>query len=210
MITKEYLLGRQAIYEYLYMAYYNVPDAAFVDLSRKFLPVFEGLGAETGGELVSGAKSMSVYLNTHRHMTDEELAVRLNVEFTKLFIKGDSKIWLTENLWRAAEKAKTDIILSVSGYFADAGIIKPTAINMPIDSYSMELFYLYRTSRAAAKSEGEARDKILSAQSSFIKEHILCWTDMFKHAIIEQTDGMGFYSSIARLSNGFIKYSSSN
>ncbi len=78
-------------------------------------------------------------------MTDEELAIRLNVEFTKLFIKGDSKVWLTETLWRDSEKTKENIIISVSNYFADAGIIKPTNINMPIDSYSMELFYLYRT-----------------------------------------------------------------
>jgi len=201
----EYLQGRQAIYEYLYMTYYNIPDARFIEVSKKFLSVFNMLGTETNEEIAIGAEVLSDYFKENSHKSDCELAERLNVAFTKLFSIG-MELPQTENRWRAEEKGMADIIISISNYFADAGIIKPTEINVPIDSYSIELFYLYRTSRSAAESEGETRDKIIDAQLNFIKDHILCWTDNFTNAVIEKTDRTNFYHALAYLSNGFIKY----
>ncbi len=202
----EYLKGRQAIYEYLYMGYYKIPGAGFAELSKKFLPVFKALGTDTGGEIASGAEALAAYFEKNAHMTDKELAVRLNVNFTKLLNKRNLIGSQTENIWRQEEKSKEEIIISVSNYFADAGVVKPTEINMPIDSYGMELFYLYRTSRAAAESEGDARYKILAAQTAFAQDHILCWTDRFTRAILNQSDEKNFYRALAYLSNGFLKY----
>lgn len=201
----EYLRGRQAIYEYLYMGHYKIPDAAFVELSKKFLPVFKALGSELGGEIASGAAGLSSYFKKNEQMTDKELAANLNVSFTKLFNKKELIKSLTENIWRQAEKTKADIIISVSNYFADADVIKPSEINMPIDSYGMELFYLYRTSLAAVESEGETRSKILAGQLAFMKDHILCWTDMFTEDILKHTEAADFYNALASLSNGFLK-----
>ena len=202
----EYLRGRQKIYEYLYMAYYKVPDADFIKATKEFSNIFTMLGAEIGGEIDNGDGLLAAFLKENAHISDEELAGRLNFAFTKLFIKGNSDICKSERHWRCMEKTAEDIIVSVSNYFADANAVKPTEINLPIDSYSMELFYLYHTSKAAAENEGEARYKILEEQLNFINDHILCWTDKFTGAVIEKTDSANFYHPLAYLSNGFIKY----
>jgi TorA maturation chaperone TorD len=201
----EYLQGRQAIYEYLYMASYKIPDANFAEISKKFLPVFAALGEEAGGEMADGAEILSNYFKENAQMTDEELALRMNVEFTKLFTKGD-EFPLTERRWREKEIAHADTIVSVSNHFADGNVVKPTEINTPIDSYGMELFYLYATSRNAAESECETQDKIITDQIAFAKDHILRWTDKFTNAILEKTNKTNFYHAIAHLSNGFLKY----
>lgn len=203
-----FLKGRQAVYEFLYLTFYKIPDYSFMPVIGQFATPFARLaGGSDNSDLQAGVTQYTDYIASIKGKSAAENAQQLNADFTRLFISGPHSISLTESKCFPNE-SDAEIILSLTDFFADSRIVKPSIINLPIDSYPMELFYLFKTSQQAAEAvEEERAAEIIREQIRFMDNHILRWHTDMRDAVLELDEGKehgGFYHAAALLTSGFL------
>lgn len=203
---KTILQGRQAIYEYLYVAYYRPPDDEFMNMSNAFADIFAALASETDdGNAKNAAEMMRLQLPV-----DENKRLSMNATFSKLFFLS-GKIENTESRRRAKEVARVEIITEISKKFAECSINKPTAINLPIDSFPSELYFMFQTARMLVNymNDGQAFSKTANNQLLFLNNHLLKWSGGFIGEIISRYGNSHldvFYHGLGILTEHFLRY----
>ncbi len=204
------LKGRQAIYEFLFVASYKVPDNSFKSLIIKSVPYFSALAASCeNADLKEGAAILSEFTGEIHNMDDTDVAGILNTSFTELYLIGSKSVELKETVWREGEWQREKIILSLSDYFARDNVVKPTVVNLPIDSYPMELFYLFKTAEKAAASDKDTAKNIIARQIEFMDIHILRWHRKFQKEVLKACDVKelsAFYKAVVLLAAGFVEF----
>ncbi len=202
-----FLKGRQAVYEFLYLTFYKIPDYSFMPVIGQFATPFARLADSSDNcDLQAGVKQYNDYLAFIKGKSTAESAQQLNADFTRLFIAGPHSISLTESKCFPNESDAT-IILSLTDFFANSKISKPSIINLPIDSYPMELFYLFKTSQKAAEAMDDEAAEIIKEQIKFMDSHILRWHTNMRDAVLQlegEKEHSGFYHAAALLSSGFL------
>jgi TorA maturation chaperone TorD len=197
---KAFLKGRLAIYEFLYMVFYKVPDNVFVCKIKEIEPIVNAIAAEDE-RFKESAELFSEYFRSAKE-PDERVAERLNSEFTRLFLMGHRSITLNESQRMPDER--TDIIFSVSDFFAETGFVKPISPNLSIDSFPMQLFFLFKLAEQAYRKEDEATFKI---HREFMRKHIMRWAREFVSEVTEFAgagDGL-FYKACASFALTFLE-----
>jgi TorA maturation chaperone TorD len=197
---KAILKGRLAIYEFLYMVFYKVPDTVFVGKVKEIEPIVSAIAAEDE-RFKESAKLFSEYFRSLRE-PDERVAERLNSEFTRLFLMGHRSITLNES--QRIREERTNIILSVSDFFAETGFVKPVSPNLSIDSFPMQLFFLFKLAEQAYRKEEEATFQI---HKEFMRKHIMRWVREFVSEVTEFAEaGNGlFYKACASFALAFLE-----
>ena len=195
-ISDDVLQGRAAVYEYLFRAFYKVPDENFLKVTESFKDIALSIAADSESSLMKeGAEAVSSFVQS-KLFVDADRLLSLNAVFTSLFISGN-RINDRETKRRESEKSHNEIILSVSKYMADAEIIKPAVVNMPVDSFSMELFFMFKTAWPFKKE-----------QAAFMEDHLITWSGAYLKEVAEKADKNEFgalYSGIARFCSGFLE-----
>lgn len=194
-ISDDILKGRAAIYEYLFRAFYKVPDENFLKVTKNFNQVALSVANDSDSPFVKeGAGKINAFINSDLFKKDDCL-LSLNAVFTSLFVIG-TRISDRESRRREDKIGHNDVILSVSKYMADALITKPVAVNMPVDSFSMELFYMFKTAWPFKRE-----------QAAFMDEHLIAWSGEYLKEVAEKAEKNeygAFYSGLAYFCYGFL------
>jgi TorA maturation chaperone TorD len=182
------------------MVFYKVPNTVFVGKIKEFEPIVKAIAAEDE-RFAESAELFSEYFYSVKE-PDECVAERLNSEFTRLFLMGYRSIALDES--QRIREERTDIILSISNFFAETGFVKPVSPNLSIDSFPMQLFFLFKLAEQAYRKEEK---RSLKTHREFMQKHIMRWVREFvsevtKFAGVE--DGL-FYKACACFALAFLE-----
>lgn len=205
---KTILQGRQAIYEYLYIAYYRPPDDEFIKTTNAFADIFAALASETGNDNVkNAAERMRLPLPL-----DENRRLSMNATFSELFFLS-GKIENTESRRRVKEVARVEIIKEISENFAECSVNKPTVINLPIDSFPSELYFMFEMAERLVNSvnDGQLFSKTAECQLLFLNNHLLRWSGGFVDEIISRYCNSHlelFYHDLGIVTEYFLRFDS--
>ncbi len=195
-ISENTLKGRAAVYEYLFRAFYKVPDGDFLKITENFKDISLSIAAVSDSALMKDGAAMIKSFSVSEILADKDRLDLLNAVYTGLFVSA-KRIDDRESRRCGSEKSRNDIILSVSKYFADAEIVKPSLINMPVDSFSMELFYMFKTA-------WPFNDR----QAAFMEDHLGQWQGAYLREVAEAAgdkDYGVFYCGLAKFCSGFLE-----
>lgn len=195
-ISENVLKGRAAVYECLFRAFYRVPDENFLKLTENFKDIALSLAAESDSVLMKEGATMIDAFILSEFFADKDVLLSLNAVYTKLFVSA-KRANDRESRRRDSGKNCNEIILSVSGYFADSKVVKPSVINMPIDSFAMELFYMFKTAYPFDKR-----------QAVFLEDHLGKWQGEYLQETAEaagNNDCGMFYGGLAKFCSGFLE-----
>ncbi len=189
---KNYLLGRQAIYEFFTLVFYIVPDERLLKAIDTFIPVFEALEKEIPAKFSRG-------LSILKKCNDLDI-LSLNMQFTRLFLLGLRSVELKESRHRSSLNP-TELILSVTLFYADNNIPRPSGVNFSIDSFPSELYFMFKMSEKTAES---GHMKYMTQQRLFLEKHLLQWVPMFSSNVLKEAGEQGFYSAMVLLVEEFL------
>ncbi len=160
------------------------------------------------GENVQLAKQVEKLVDAlNRLQVREDAQLELSADFCELFLKSDKEgalpyasIYLDKSGTLNGKPAE-----EMNEVLAKHNIQVTKGMNEPADHIAIELDFLGNLIIRSNELEQEAHiNQSLVEQADFIKQHILSWTPQF-HALCQQKDDFGFYSSVSGLLVAFLE-----
>ncbi len=192
------LKSRAAIYEFLFTVFYKVLTKEQLQYISTFASIMADI--DENGEIEQLLKEINDITN------DSDLEITLNTAFTSLFTIG-TNVKIAEHYY-LTDTAKTDIVLSLSGLFADNDVAKPLEVNHSIDSLPVELYFMFKTCEKAANSDATTAKKIMQDQLTMLDNHLLKWAGMFADSTNNSANKNGemFYANMSLICLNFLLY----
>lgn len=213
-LIKDFLSGRQAVYEYLSLVFKEPPTEIFIGLSEKYINVFGAISvASMNEDLADGVALLKQYATFEKNIESEELLHKLNRLYTSLFLLGFNSIPLNaSSLLVPGGVAKSGPWEKVLEIYARWGFKNPPKFNLPEDHFYAELKFMEKLSSLALSlwnsQEYDRCKDVLNAQLSFIQENMEEPFFVFVKLLENQTDmsknELVLYEACSKLAKGYL------
>lgn len=177
-LVRDFLSGRQAVYEYLSLVFKEPPKGIFIGLSGKYIDIFKAISvASNNADLKDGVVLLKRYIALEKKTSNEELLHKLNTRYTSLFLLGFNSVPLNASaLLVPGGVAKSGPWEKVLEIYAQWGFKNPPDFNLPEDHLYAELKFMEKLSSLALSlwnsQEYDSFKNVLNAQLTFIKENM--------------------------------------
>lgn len=205
----EQLVAHQLAYSFLSKAYYELPEAEFINLLAEQRLFDEWLLGSDDESTKVGLELLKSFCE----QWDDTQLVALNTDYTRLFIGPGAMFappW--ESVYRSAEHLIFDKqTLQVRQRYQAYGMPIPKLHVEPEDHFGLELrFVAYLCNLGINALEQNRGDQLLQIEAevqSFLRDHVLQWSEALLSRVIEkaQTD---YYRGIAYLTRGCLAQTS--
>jgi TorA maturation chaperone TorD len=207
---KEYLELRAAIYKLLAFPWYKEPVNDWFSKFTKYIPVFEKIAEEVGGEEAGKEmlkKGTSLLKKMPEWIDEQKYASKFAYIFLVLNAGGMRSITPHESVYLSSSGLiKQDEWESVLEEFVNEGIGLEKSFRESEDHISAEMHFIALLSKQAASYIDSDRNKFLQkieTQKRFLTEHTDRWVEMLKEDVERLTDDP-LYLAAANLTAGFV------
>ena len=198
--------NRTACYALLAELYRREPSAEWIEtLKRTLTPV------ETGETELDAA--LARFVCALSSAPARELVEPLAVDYARVFlgagrIKADAAYPIESVYTSPGRLVMQEAWEAVLAAYAEAGFERRPDEDLHEDHLALELDFLARLGRRAAKADAEgdaeARNRALQTSADFLKVHPLRWTDAFARDV-ERYAETDFYKALAAFTVAFLK-----
>ncbi len=205
---------KQAVYNYLYRVFVNVPTNDFVGVTKQFNTLINELASFLdSAKLKEAVNVFNEYDKLESSATDiDKFLEKQNVEYTSLFLLGGSSVPTSASVYLSSDGLiKGNAWEKIVAIYNSRKFKMPEDFKEPEDHIAIELLYLQKLNEAVYTVIQDGTTEyimpLLKDQKTFLDENILPWANKFADALAQKAnkDNSLFYAS-ALVMTEFLQY----
>jgi len=208
---------RSRVYMLLSYFYLQRPNEDFVRKlkSKEFMEILKFTSnhfeEEAYPQIMEGLKLIETYVNSIRELSEEEIALDLAVDFTRLFRgvkEGYGPPPPYESVWRGEGRVWGEWTQRVLKEYADSGIGMDLFDELP-DYIGIELKFMsllcFKEAEAIKNNDAKVGLELQQLEKKFLFDHLTNWIPKFC-SIVKKEAKTPFYKGVADLTIGILEY----